>query len=72
MAEYITKEQALETLCEKCPVYNCILPCHTHNAIKNLPTVDVVPVIHAKWEMEREIKLWKKLNGDMLEATQTD
>lgn len=50
MAEYITKEQVLETQCEKCPDYNCILPCHTHNAIKNLPTVDVVPVIHAKWE----------------------
>ena len=49
MAEYITKEQALETQCEKCPVYNCILPCSSYNAIKNLSPADVVTVIHAKW-----------------------
>ena len=42
MAEYITKEQALETQCEKCPVYNCLSRCSSYTATKNLPTADVI------------------------------
>lgn len=42
MTEYITKEQALETQCEKCPMYNCILRCNPYNAVKNLPPANVV------------------------------
>jgi len=42
MAEYITKEQVLETECEKCPVYDCLFHCPTYNALNNIPTADVV------------------------------
>lgn len=54
MAEYITKKQALEIECEKCPVnkfrcsnksvpiYDCLFHCSSYNAINNLPTADVV------------------------------
>ena len=42
MAEDITKEQVLETECEKCPVYDCLFHCPTYNALNNIPTADVV------------------------------
>ena len=42
MAEYITKEQVLETECEKCPVYDCLFHCPTYNALNNIPTADVI------------------------------
>lgn len=61
MAEYITKEQALETECEKCPVYDCLFHCPTYNALNNLQTADVLE----RSEYERLLKENERLRGDL-------
>lgn len=68
MAEYITKEQALETQCEKCPVYNCALKCNSYTAIKNLPNADVIE----RSKIDKAITQIKRYSEDCVYAGRRD
>lgn len=37
--EWISKEEALKIMCEKCPVYNCVLGCNSYRSIEKMSSV---------------------------------
>ncbi len=37
--EWISKEEALKIMCEKCPVYNCVLGCTSYRSIEKMSSV---------------------------------
>lgn len=37
--EWISKEEALKILCEKCPVYNCVSGCNSYRSIEKMSSV---------------------------------
>ena len=55
MAEYIEREAALEAVCKYCCEYDaerteCI--CNERLAVLKIPTADVAPVRHGRWEKQ--------------------
>ena len=39
MSEYVSKEEVLKILCEKCPVYNCASGCNSYRSIEKMSSV---------------------------------
>lgn len=37
--EWISKEEALKIMCEKCPVYNCVSGCNSYRSIEKMSSV---------------------------------
>lgn len=57
MKEYISREDALKTLCKYCdqepngplPCTGCHPPCADYEDFKTIPAADVAPVVHGRW-----------------------
>lgn len=39
--EWISKEEALKIMCEKCPVYNCVSGCNSYRSIEKMSSVQL-------------------------------
>lgn len=37
--EWVSKEEALKIMCEKCPVYNCVSGCNSYRSIEKMSSV---------------------------------
>ena len=49
LIDWLTKATGFRTNCDDCTDIDC-LDCIIEEAIKNAPTVDAKPVVHAHWE----------------------
>ena len=49
LINWLTKETGFKTNCEDCTDIDC-LDCIVEYAIKNTPTIEAKPVVHAHWD----------------------
>ncbi len=51
LIDWLTKATGFKTNCEDCTEIDC-LDCIIEEAIKNAPTIEAKPVVHAHWKYE--------------------
>ena len=60
MAEYIEREAALEMTCHNCTEKNiCGGDCYDTDNLRSIPSADVQPVRHGRWENINDLECFK-------------